>query len=314
MNYYFYLVIILQVILYVSSLPSEDLWNKTLQYISEGKMKTFGKNYFIFDEENYTALGIDSTDMNFLYDRQKYLYNYYSLRSFLFICKKLDRSIEDPYSIRNNIRDHLINYGVKINETVFVLISVETIESILYTGNLIKQFYISDNDAVILNNEIKENIKNKEYYEALEDFLIDIEYYIIFKYFNFTNPGKKSNYTYGQPGITPPRYSHKIDYLSKILEVLLPLLFILSLGASIAGCCYCKLKKKCCFKYDNSSNNNYNDSDNYNYNYNNNNDRNSNYSVGSYGGGDNNNSIGGNSNNAPSYGNNSIGRASGGAI
>ena len=90
--------------------------------------------------------------MNILYDKQKGLYNHYSLRTFLFISKKLNRSIEDPYSIRNNIRDHLKNYSVYINNTVFVLISVETIESILYTGSIIKKSYISDNDAVILNN------------------------------------------------------------------------------------------------------------------------------------------------------------------
>ena len=37
------LVLVFQVIISISSLPSENLWNKTLQYILEGKMKTFGK-------------------------------------------------------------------------------------------------------------------------------------------------------------------------------------------------------------------------------------------------------------------------------
>ena len=137
-------------------------------------MKSFGKNYFIFDEENYTYLGINSKKMNILYDKQKGLYNHYSLRTFLFISKKLNRSIEDPYSIRNNIHDHLKNYGVYINNTVFVLILVETIEFILYTGSKIKKSFISDNDALELNNDIKQYIKKKEYYEALENFLIDI--------------------------------------------------------------------------------------------------------------------------------------------
>ena len=57
MKFYFYLLIVLQVIISVSTLPSEELWNKTLQYILEGKMKLF-RNHFIFDEENYTALNI----------------------------------------------------------------------------------------------------------------------------------------------------------------------------------------------------------------------------------------------------------------
>ena len=69
-------------------------------------MKSFGKYSFVFDEDNYTALDIDSKEMNILYDQQKYLFNKYALRSFLFICTKLNRTIEDAYSIRNNIRNH----------------------------------------------------------------------------------------------------------------------------------------------------------------------------------------------------------------
>ena len=292
MKFYFYLLIVLQVIIIsVSTLPSEDLWNKTLRYISEGKMKSF-RYYFIFDEENYTALNINSTEMNSLYSKQNDLYNKYSLRTFLFICKKLDRTIEDAYSIRNNIRDHLINYGVYINNTVFVLISVETIESILYTGSLIKKSYISDNDSVTLNNEIKENIKDKEYYEALENFLIDIEEYFLKKNIN---KGKSKNSIYFFN-------NHKSDDLSTVFEIIFPILIIVGL---IFCCCCCKKKKIYKSKNNSASKNIYN--------------HDSNSSIGSYGGGGNNISIGGNSYSAPSYsapsyGGNSIGGASGGAI
>ena len=294
MKFYFYLALVFQVIVSISSLPSEDLWNKTLQYISEGKMKSFGKNYFIFDEENYTSLDINSKKMNILYDKQKDLYNHYSLRTFLFISKKLDRSIEDPYSIRNNIRDHLKNYGVYINNTVFVLISVETIESILYTGSIIKKSYISDNDAVILNNDIKQYIKKKEYYEALENFLIDIEDYFIYKNTN-NNKGNNNNSTYS----TTSYYKYSNDS-PNILTIIFVIIFdVLTVVSIVCCCCYCKKNKKCCYseKKARSSNNI------------NNNDRNSSFSFESYGG-NNNISIGGNSYGGASYGGNSMGGAS----
>ena len=311
MKFYYYLVFLLQVIIYVSSLPSEDLWNKTLQYISEGKMILNEKyNYFIFDEENYTSLDINSNEMKSLYDQQKELFSHYSLRTFLFIAQNLNRSIEDAYSIRDNIRNHLIDYGVYINYTVFVLISAETNESILYTGSKIKKSYISDNDAIILNNDIKQYIKNKEYYEALENFLFDIEDYFINKNSN-NNNGNSQNFTYN-PTYYPTSFhssndNSKLSALEIVFVVLIDSVLIIVL---IVCCCRCKKNKTCCFKEKKALYGN-------NNNYNNNSDRNS---VGSYGA----NSIGGNSYSAPSYsapsysapsyGGNSIGGASGGAI
>ena len=329
MKFYFYLLIVLQVIISVSTLISDDLWNKTLQYISEGKVNTFGKNCFIFDEENYTALSINSLEMNLLYDKQRYLYYLYSLRSFLFICKKLDRTIEDVYSIRNNIRDHLKNYGVSIERSVFVLISVETIESILYTGSNIRNYYISDEVSAILNNQIKEDIKDKNYYKALENFLSNIEYFILNNFINISAVREIYNNSYNEPSEFKPRYSHETNHLQTILSIILPILSTLLFVAAIYGCCYCKINKKCCFKYDNNtSTNDYNDDYNNRYRYRdnyNNDDRNTNNSIvvnNSIAGNKSiarNYSIGGNSNNAskvntPSYGNNSILRASGGAI
>ena len=299
MKFYFYFVLVLHAIISVSILPSEDLWNKTLQYISEGKMKTFGKSYFIFDEENYTALNINSSEMEALYDKQKDLYNSYSLRSFLFICKNLNRTIQDAYSIRDNMRDHLISFGTYINNTVFVLISVESNESILYTGSLIRKSYISDNAAVILNNDIKQSIKNKEYYEALENFLIDIEDYFIDK----NTDNDKGNGNNKNSSYIPTRYysgnSDSPYYVKTICEVVFPILFLIGI---IFYCCHCKKRG---ISYNSTNNNN-----------NNNNDRNS--SIGGYSGGGN-YSVGGNSYSAPSYsapsyGGNSIGGASGGAI
>ena len=158
----FYFVLVLQVIISVSSLPSEDLWNKTMQYISEGKIKTFEKKHFIFDEDNYTALDINSEEMNALYFEQEKLYKAYNLTSFLFICKNLNRTIEDAYSIRDNTRDHLKDYGVYINNSFFVLISVESNESILYTGTFVKNTYISNKEAEVLNTNIKERIKKQQ--------------------------------------------------------------------------------------------------------------------------------------------------------
>ena len=291
MNFYLFLISILQITVTFSSKPSEDLWKKVIQYISEKKMNISKTNYFIFDEENYTVLDNNSDKMNILYNKQANLYKNYDLRSFLFICKNLNRAIEDAITIRNNIRNHLINNGVYINNTIFVLISVESIESIIYTGNLIKRSYISDYEAQELNNNIKQNIKNKEYYKALENFLINIE-----KKFKNINNNKK---------ISLSRIGEIIQmiFISNPFLAFIVLLFI----------CCCKIicrKDRNNFLYYHYNHYKNDRNSTTNIKVNNNGNEGNNISIGgnSYG----NNSIGGN--NAPSFGDNSIGGASGGAI
>ena len=291
MNFYLFLVSILQITVTFSSKPSEDLWKKVIQYISEKKMNISKTNYFIFDEENYTVLDNNSDKMNILYNKQANLYKNYDLRSFLFICKNLNRAIEDAITIRNNIRNHLINNGVYINNTIFVLISVESIESIIYTGNLIKKSYISDYEAEELNNNIKQNIKNKEYYKALENFLINIEK----KFKNINNNNKISLSRIGE-----------IIYMTVIFIV-----FLASIILLFFCCCKCICSKdRNIFQFYLKHNYNNDRNSTTNIKVNNNGNEGNNISIGgnSYG----NNSIGGNS--APSFGDNSIGGASGGAI
>lgn len=324
MKFYYLLILVLQVIISFSSLPSEDLWNKTIQYISEGKIKTFEKKHFIFDEENYTALGIDSDEMNALYFEQEKLYKTYNLTTFLFICKNLNRTIEDAYSIRDNTRDHLKDYGVYVNNSVFVLISAESNESILYTGSFIKDNYISNKEAEVLNTNIKEKIKNKEYFNALANLLMNIESKCLIKSFS-NNKGNDSNFT------NYNKNKHKDSGMGALEICGIIFGFILLIGFIIGGICFCKNWKACCEaccsicpkNFNNNNNNDYDRNTNinrFNYGYDRNNTIERNYGnnsvvsnnsgIGkSYG----NNSIGG-GNNGPSVGGNSIIRASGGAI
>ena len=60
-------------------LPSDEIWNQTLQYIDEGLMYNFNKRHFIFDEENFTALDIDDKKMKALYNNKKKYLEYMEL-------------------------------------------------------------------------------------------------------------------------------------------------------------------------------------------------------------------------------------------
>ena len=86
---FFLLIALLQINLH-ESLDSFGIWNKTIQYIIEGKMKVPGSmNYFIFGESNITALDINGEKMNTLYQKQKEIFDDYSVPNYIFACDNL---------------------------------------------------------------------------------------------------------------------------------------------------------------------------------------------------------------------------------
>ena len=99
----FLLIALLQINLN-ESLDSFGIWNKTIQYIIEGKMKVPGSmNYFIFDESNITALDINGEKMNTLYQKQKEIFDDYSVPNYIFACDNLEETTELLVNTTHNL-------------------------------------------------------------------------------------------------------------------------------------------------------------------------------------------------------------------
>ena len=90
-----FLILLLQLNLYNFS-DSSYIFEKTVQYIKEGKMKVpSDMNFFIFDESNITALDINGDRMNNLYINQKEIFDKYSVPNYIFAVDSQDESTEE---------------------------------------------------------------------------------------------------------------------------------------------------------------------------------------------------------------------------
>jgi len=277
-------IFILQ-ITFILLLPSDDMWNKVMEYYNEGKMKDFNKTHFIFDEYNYTNLDINDDKMKVIYEKQEYILNNYGIYSYIFAVKYINESIESLEHFRNNTRNNLKNFSIDVTSSIFTVVSIDSINGKVYTGAAIRLLYIPDSEAAEIKKNLLNNIRNKNYYNAFLNFVEDIDKY---SYKNFTiitttSSGSHSSFGGG---------SNK-DWM----KYTFPIIGVVVLGGLVTLCC-------CCCKNIGStgstSSDYYDDRYRYNYNNNYNDNQNTNCSI-------NNHSVGGNSVGGNSVGGNSVG-------
>lgn len=299
----FIILIFILSIISVILKPSDDIWNKVLKYIDEGKMNNYYKQHFFFDEDDLTALNINDTrKMEDLYKKQKQIFFIYGISTYIFSVKYINESLEELGSIRNNTRDNLKKGGYYVDYSIFAIFSIESLSGKIYTGKYINNILINDSEALSIKENLISTLKNKSYYDAWNNFLDDIDDIISLKTLDILDNINNMNFTIIRQQNTsqsPSQYSpiHRSSGVN-IMAILGPILgsgVVIGLFFLICKCC-----KNC--KLDNG-NTSVNSNIGYNDNYSNNN--NASYGNNSYG----NNSIGGHSyqaNNSPSIGGNSL--------
>ena len=109
-----FLLLILQLDLYALS-DSSTIFNKTIQYINEGKMKVpKDMNYFIFDESDVTALNANANIMIELFQKQKEIYDKHSIPNYIFVVDSQDESTEGLTETTHNLAEYLRSrYNIK---------------------------------------------------------------------------------------------------------------------------------------------------------------------------------------------------------
>jgi hypothetical protein len=174
---FFLLFIFLQIKLGSFS-PSDTIWKKTLEYITEGKMKVFeGRNFFVFDESNYTSLDINDNKMEILYQKQKELYTNYGIPNYIFVVDNHNENSESLTEATHNLASYLNNeFNIDKNKTVIAYLSIQSRRIKIRTGEIIRK-NITDSDAENMINNLKPYLQKKSYYEAWIKFVDDINYY-----------------------------------------------------------------------------------------------------------------------------------------
>ena len=142
-------------------LPSDDMWNQAVKSIDEGLIYNFNKTHFIFEEKNFTSLGIDDKKMKALYNKQDKIYKQCGITSYIFAVSKINETIETLDSIRTNTRDNLRKNGYDVDNSIFSVFSIDPISGLIYTGSNTRAKYISNDDAKLMKEKIMNNFEKK---------------------------------------------------------------------------------------------------------------------------------------------------------
>mgnify|MGYP002625159324 CR=1 FL=1 len=173
----FLLFIFLQINLYSLS-PSDTIWKKTLEYITKGRIKVpEGRNFFVFDESNYTSLDINSDKMKILYQKQNELFAKYGIPNYIFAVDNHNENSELLTVATHNLAAHLnTEFGIDKNKAIIGYLSIQTRRIKIRTGETIRK-NITDLDAENMINNLKSYLQKENYYEAWIKFINDINYY-----------------------------------------------------------------------------------------------------------------------------------------
>ena len=202
-----------------NSISSDEIWNKTKNYINQGKIiLNINKTHFIFDELNYTKLDINSTKMHALYKRQEKIYKEYNITTYIFIVDDLDKAELVLDQAVQNLKNHLEkDFKINIKNSIIILISVKSRIVILSDfPRLGKSLYGRGFFQIYL----QVYFSKKQYYEALNSILEKL-YNSYHLYFN----------------------------VSKIAKIILIILIVLLIGIYLINNC------KNCYKKNNEKNN-----------------------------------------------------------
>ena len=244
----FYLVCIFLLINLCNLLPSDVIWNKTLQYMDEGKMRyPDDKNYFIFDESNYTALDINGTKMEALFIKQKYLYEKYKIPNYIFAVDNQDDNIETNSNATHNLAALLKSeFNIDSDNTLIGFFSIANRKTRIRTGNSLKRI-ITDYKADLIAKDLENNLRAKNYYGAWNRLLDNvISYKSVSEAFNYnysspSNYSRPSNSSDSNRPTTPGGGSKS---KSKSWAIIVSIAVLVVVLGVIGLCFYCCIRKR----------------------------------------------------------------------
>ena len=205
---------------------SEEIWDKFYEYVQKGeKIYLESKNYFIFDETNYTNLHVNSTKMKTLYNLQKNFYNKHIVKNYIFLIDELGSETIDSFtnSLYNLISK---NFSLTLSSSVIIVIPISDrlirIKPGYSTNYNYDDYYI---DIIISN--LRPYMTSKDYYSGCVKLMQDLEYYYGMKYTNYDN--NKNDYD-----------SSGTDY--DTIKTILGVIFVIAVLIIVA---YCRSKGNC---------------------------------------------------------------------
>lgn len=164
--------------------PSDEIWQKLKIYARKGLM-LYNKNYFIYDEKNYTKLDIHGEKMTALNKKQyeTFIKND-NLSNYIFIVENVDE---------NKLKDTADELSLKIKREIdydhnyiLALFSISNHRVQFYSGEAAHKIIETENQEQILSH-IKKYMRNEDYYNAWSTIIEDYNHYYYYKSFFIEN-------------------------------------------------------------------------------------------------------------------------------
>jgi len=156
--------------------PSDEIWKEIVDSIEKGKINTPKiKNFFFFEEKNYTKLDINSKKMKYLYNYQDMLYKKYNLSSYIIVVDYLDEKKEAIEECAINIGDNIHKkYNVNVSNAVLAFFSMRSRRVTIRTGVVAKN-HVSNFELSEIIKGIGNKMRRERYYSAFIQILEEIE-------------------------------------------------------------------------------------------------------------------------------------------
>jgi hypothetical protein len=166
-------------------LDSNGVWNKLAEFVDDGKMD-FNKNYFIFDLKDYANIYSDNTKRYTFTQKQKYLYDTYGIKNYLFIVNDID-SKETIITLAKNLQTLISkNYG-SITNSIIICMAIDIRKTRIEIGSTLN-YYIYDEDGSAIIDSMGDYMRSANYYSAFCKALEKVEYY-----YNLGKSGNRGN-------------------------------------------------------------------------------------------------------------------------
>ena len=231
----------------------------------------YNKNYFIYDEKNYTQLDIYGEKMITLRNKQYNTYQKNGLSNYIFIIESLDEEEQSLEYLANELSESIkleLDYYNKHNYILAIFV-MSSHKIKFYAGtSAIKKITLKEQTNII--NNITPYMKSGDYYKTWTKVIDDYNYY-----YNYDSDSRPDSDSDKDSDKNNNGNNESNDPLSVFVTILVFAVFI-------TGCVICHKKGWCNF-LSSSDNNTYTrstdiDTDNNNNNYNNyNNNNNDNY-------------------------------------
>ena len=135
------------------------------------------KTHFIFDESNYTALDINGSKMNILYEKKENISKKYNISNYIFIIENLDENEESIEAATFNLFKYFYNiFKINMEKSIVALFSIKSRRVRIRTGEITKKNLDNDKLEAIIK-DLAPFLRRKHYYKAWNRFLEDINYY-----------------------------------------------------------------------------------------------------------------------------------------